>query len=895
MNDPIPVLIVDDDPNLRKTLGDVLTVKGYNPLVMESGREALEAVVRQEIPVAVIDLKLVEMSGLETLRRIRAASPTTECILLTGYASQETAIEAVNLGAYSYIQKPYNLEHLFLTLRNAVEKHRSEKALRQSELKYRLLHESLMDAFVQTDMKGHLQDWNPVFRDLLGYSDEELANLTYQSLTPSMWQDFETRIINEQVLRWGHSEVYEKEYYRKDGSRFPVELRTFLLRDSQGQPSSFWAIVRDITGRKAMEAGLEKSRKEWENIFQAIGHPTLILGPDQGLLAINRAGERLAGQSAQELIGRKCFDVFHGTSEPPDGCPFRKMEQSRAVETSGMELETLGRFFLVSCTPVLDGDGNIEKIIHLATDITDQKQSDLALRHAEQRYRNLFEEAPVMYVITRNRAGSPIIAECNELFVRTLGYSREEVLEHPLADFYSPDSRSLLLEGGGYQRALTGRFQAEERDLMTCDGRIISTLLRALPEADAQGRVWGTRAMFVDISEKKKAETARKKLEDQLRQAQKLEAVGRLAGGVAHDFNNLLSVILGYGELVLETLHKDHPVHEPLKAIYQAGLRAKDLTRQLLAFSRKQVLEIKVVDVNTVIRGFEKLLGRIIGEDVELVLRLTDQSVLINADPSQLEQVLMNLAVNARDAMPGGGWLTIETSNIAMDGSLADQKADLKPGPYVLIRVSDTGSGMDRSTLDRLFEPFFTTKEMGKGTGLGLATSYGIIKQHDGGIWAYSEPGKGTTFSIYLPLSGESEKTRETASACPADLRGSETILLVEDDQPLRKLTSAILKRQGYQVLIAEGGQAALAILDRIDQPIDLLLTDVVMPGMSGKDLFAGISPRFPEMKCLFMSGYSEDTIAHHGILDKDVNFIQKPFTVDTLALKVRKVLGGTG
>ncbi|MFZ5772140.1 MAG: ATP-binding protein, partial [Thermodesulfobacteriota bacterium] len=343
--------------------------------------------------------------------------------------------------------------------------------------------------------------------------------------------------------------------------------------------------------------------------------------------------------------------------------------------------------------------------------------------------------------------------------------------------------------------------------------------------------------------------------------------------------------------LLLLDINKEHPFYEPLQQIYQAGMRARDLTRQLLAFSRKQLLAMQVVDINNVVKGFEKLLSRVIGEDVALQLQLPAQSLPVMADTSQLEQVLMNLAINARDAMPEGGTLSIETSRVMLDEHYADQRVSITPGNYVLIAVSDSGCGMDSDTMALIFEPFFTTKSRDKGTGLGLATSYGIIKQHGGYIWVYSEPGRGTTFKIYLPLASATAGRGKSHGPEPSDLRGNETILLAEDDQQMRNLTRIILMRQGYTVLVAENGQAALALLDHYKGPVHLLLTDVVMPGMNGKELSDRISARRPGVKVLFMSGYSGDVIAHRGVLDEGVNFIAKPFSAQAVAVKIREVL----
>ena len=385
--------------------------------------------------------------------------------------------------------------------------------------------------------------------------------------------------------------------------------------------------------------------------------------------------------------------------------------------------------------------------------------------------------------------------------------------------------------------------------------------------------------------------TERKQLEQQFQQAQKMEAVGRLAGGVAHDFNNLLTAILGSADLVLDDLKPNAPEREEIQEIRRAALRAADLTRQLLAFSRQQVISPTVLNPNAVVANMDKLLRRLLGEDVDLRTVLTPEPGAIKADPSQLEQVVVNLAVNARDAMPGGGKLTIETQNVQLDEQYTRGHVSAQPGSYVMLAVSDTGSGMDAATQARIFEPFFTTKEQGKGTGLGLATVYGIVKQSGGWIWVYSEPGHGTTFKIYLPRVTEAAAPAAPSPVLPISVRGSETVLLVEDDEMIRALVQKVLKANGYTTLVAESGPAALRLAGQHDGRIHLLMTDVVMPGMNGREVAERLAPAHAGIEVLYLSGYTDDAIVHHGVLEPGIAFLQKPFTPAVLVRKVREVL----
>jgi signal transduction histidine kinase/CheY-like chemotaxis protein len=407
------------------------------------------------------------------------------------------------------------------------------------------------------------------------------------------------------------------------------------------------------------------------------------------------------------------------------------------------------------------------------------------------------------------------------------------------------------------------------------------------PLFDESNVVTGVLGVFWDVTE-------RKRLEEQLRQSQKMEAIGALAGGIAHDFNNLMTAVIGYSDLLKMRMQRDDPLLGDLDQIRRAGERAASLTGQLLAFSRKQVLQPQVLDINHVISDTEKMLRRIIGEHIDLVTIPGAALGRVSADPNQVQQVLLNLAVNGRDAMPRGGKLTIETGNVYLDGACARRRVDVEPGAYVLLAVSDTGCGMDAETVSHIFEPFFTTKEKGRGTGLGLATVYGIIKQSGGHIWVYSEPGKGSTFKIYLRRLDKSAAS-EAGPSCAWEgaLPGTETVLLVEDDEQVRNMAKKGLSLHGYDVIAAGNGEEALKVLEAHEGPVRILVTDVVMPGLSGGELALRIASTHPEMKILYVSGYTDSAIVHHGVLEAGVSFLQKPFTPGALARKVREVLDG--
>jgi len=445
-----------------------------------------------------------------------------------------------------------------------------------------------------------------------------------------------------------------------------------------------------------------------------------------------------------------------------------------------------------------------------------------------------------------------------------------------------PDDREMIRRAVGAS-ALTPVPLEYEARIIRRDGSVRVAHCQAEVQRDAEGRAELMRGTFQDVTE-------RRRLEEQLRHSQKMEAVGRLAGGVAHDFNNLVTVINGYCDLILAKLGPDDPIRPELEAVHRAGERSAALTQQLLAFSRKQVVEPRVVNLNELLTDLNRILRRLIGEDIELTTKLDPALGYACVDRGQMDQVLINLAVNARDAMPGGGRLMIETSNIELDERYASC-AEVQPGAYVMVTITDTGVGMGQEIMGKIFEPFFTTKKEGIGTGLGLSTVYGIIKQCGGAIRVHSEPGRGSTFKIYLPRVAEEAAAPEQERERVTTLRGTETILLVEDQEELRRFTATVLRGQGYEVVEAANAAEALQLAERYDGPIQLMLTDVVMPGLNGEQLANRLRPLRPEMRVLFMSGYPENVIAHEGVLDSGVHYIQKPFTPYSLASKVRAEL----
>jgi len=659
----------------------------------------------------------------------------------------------------------------------------------------------------------------------------------------------------------------------------------FVLKDRPARlPVAIQQVLEERRLReegKRAEGELRASEIRYRRLFEAARDGILILDIDSAEIRdVNPYLTELLEFSKLELMGKKLWEIgpFRDVLSSKEG--FKELQSNGFIRYDDLPLKTRsGKSIAVEFVSnvYLAGD---QKVIQCnIRDITERKRGEESLRESEERFRATFENAGIGIALV-DMQGRPFKA--NPILRQMLGYSEVELSRMIFTEFTHPDDREL--DWGLYGELTEGkrdRYEIEKRFLRKNGDAVWGMLTVSLIKGPSGGPVCAV-VMIQDI-------TARKLLEDQFRQAQKMEAVGRLAAGVAHDFNNLLTIIIGYSEVILDRFAADDPMRAHTAEIKNAAERAAGLTRQLLAFSRQQVLAPQILDLNALIVNLTKLLNRLIGEDVDLVFNQGHCPATIKADPGHIEQILMNLAVNSRDAMPRGGKLTIEISPVQVDEAFSSTHISVPAGPYVMLAVSDTGCGMDKDVQAHMFEPFFTTKEQGKGTGLGLATVYGIVKQSGGHIWVYSEPGAGTTFKIYLPaVTGSAQTAQE--SAVPAG--GSETVLLVEDDAGLRELARMVLAdRGGYKVLESTAGKEALVFAEQYKGLIHLMLTDVVMPGMSGRELSEELATPRPEMKILYMSGYTDDTVVRHGVLEEGMGFLQKPFTSDSLLRKVREVL----
>jgi PAS domain S-box-containing protein len=776
------------------------------------------------------------------------------------------------------------------------------EALQQSELRYRQLVEA-SPAPIIVHVDGKITYANPATAEAIGLADSQelIGRSILEFATPATRSQIEARLAA--VLADGKPLGPDHQTFVRadDGRDLHIEVKSVPF-EYDGR-AAILSIARDITrnveaeweeARAKLEA--ERARGERERLISSLeferrrlgtlleNAPAFIAvarGNDHVLELVNEAFYDIVGR--RELIGRPAADALpelrgQGFFEQLDrvfatGERFlAKGMPARLIRRPGHPAEQ--RFVNIMYQALVEADGTTTGVFVHGVDVTDET---IAHHRNRAQFNNIPVPTHVWQRTVRDGAKQFVLIDFNEA---AIPLSRGRIAQHigESADEFFASDPSVLDE---LERCLeTGETIHREMDrTMRTTGetrRLALTYAAAPPDL--------VLVHTEDVTE-------RRRLEHQLQQAQKIEAVGRLAGGIAHDFNNILSVILSYTELYLIELHPSDPFRADIEEIHQAGQRAVGLTRQLLAFSRRQILQARVIDVNHTLQGLESMLRRLLGEDIELSLVMTEQPRGVYADPGQLEQVIMNLAINARDAMPTGGRLTIETANADLDAEFAATHLNARPGEYLMLSVTDTGVGMDEATRAQIFEPFFTTKGPDKGTGLGLAMVFGIVHQSGGTIWVFSEPGRGTTFKTYLPRAKRRTETSVIPVLNSASVGGTETILIVEDDEAVRGLVRTVLRRNGYNVLEAQNGGEAFLVCEQFAPPIHLLLTDVVMPRMSGRQIAERLLPLRGDMKVLYMSGYTDDAVMLHGVLETGVAFLQKPITSETLLREVRRVL----
>lgn len=759
------------------------------------------------------------------------------------------------------------------------EQSQIEKQFRESEERFRLLAESSLTG-IYLIQDGRFHYTNRAFAHMFGYSVEEvihdlkMTDLIYLEDRALVLENIRRRVEGEEdSIRY----VFRGQH--RNGSIIDVEVHGRRIH-FDGKPGVIGTLI-DITEAKKVEATLRASEERYRALYNENPSMFFTLNTEGIITAVNDFGASQLGYTKEQLLEQPFLSLFHeddraAANEGFKNClqtpgkvyhqQFRKKRQNGSLMWSEEFLRSV------------KGPAETVQVLVVCQDITKRKQLEESLQISQY----IFEQASLGIFLVD---GKSQIIDVNEYACRSLGYSKEELCNLSVFDIDPSLSKKQFIELRDESSHL--KSTTIETHHRRKNGEIfpVQIFMSPLPYNNEKIRV----SFVQDISEREQARIEQEKLENQLKQVQKLEAIGKLAGGIAHDLNNLLTPILGYGELL--TLDENIPdeAKDKLAHMNKAATGAKDLVKQLLAFSRKQILEYQSLDINKIIDDFEELIRRTVRENIKIsIFKSADMKPAL-ADKGQIEQVLMNLIVNASDAMPNGGKLSIETKMAKLDEVYTATHADVIPGHYVMLVVSDTGVGMDEETISKIFEPFFSTKG-DLGTGLGLATVYGIVKQHKGSIWVYSEPGVGTTFKIYLPVATQTVELSKPKQEIQSSTHGTETILLVEDNEAVRTTVYDILKDHGYQVIAVEDGKTALeTVATGID--LDMLLTDVVMPDMNGKELYSLISEKHPSIRVLYMSGYTDNIIVDYGMLEDGIHFIQKPFNSLSILQKVRVVL----
>ncbi len=748
------------------------------------------------------------------------------------------------------------------------------------------------DATYVIDSKGHIRFANTAGRRLLGAAANTPAGTPFP-------------------FPFDCEKAIESEFEWPGGKAFTGEIRAVQTHSEDA--GTTLVTIRDISERKTTELLLEKQQQELSAIYENTPTPILLVDKERKIRKANSAAIKTAGREYEEVLGKRggeALRCIHALDDP-QGCGFGEACRQCAIRNTILDTYHTGTAhkqvaaqitlnttsperhydLWVSTIPLELGE---RMVLVCLEDVTELKQVLQSLSQSEARLKSLFQAAPVgigtaIPTIANDAVSSRVLWDVNDSLCRITGYPENELHGKETRALYeSPEEYARVGRELYAQVGNSGMGKVE-----TCwkrkDGRLINIELSAAP-LDPDEWSAGISFILVDITQLKTAEAERKKLETQLRQSQKMEAIGQLTGGIAHDFNNLLQIINGYGDMMTEAIAPDHPSRPALNEILSAGRRAADLVRQLLAFSRQQVMRMSDLGLNELVYNLSKMIQRIIGEHIAFEFIQGHNLGLIHADAGQIEQVIINLCINARDAMPEGGKLLIETSNVFINGEYCDTHFEARPGRYVLLCISDNGVGMSRKTQERIFDPFFTTKEVDRGTGLGLSTVYGIIRQHEGTINVYSEPGQGTLFKIYLPV--VERRAAAVGAEIPRKSRGGhETVLIAEDDQMVRDLMKTILERAGYTVFTAKNGAEAIEIIENQENGVEMAILDVVMPGQSGKVIFDRIKKTKPSLPVLFASGYSENAIHTDFILDNGLELLQKPFTSESLLHKVRELL----
>lgn len=900
---PLRVLIVEADAPGAVHLKRGFEAKGYLADTALSPAAAFALFDRIAYDVAVLDRQTTgdAMAGL--IGALRSKRPDSTVILTTNSSDPELAVRCMKEGVAACLPKPFTAESLIdlceragreralmgvqEALENTVDK------LLENERLYRSILHTAMDGYWLSDDQGRLLDVNEAYCRMSGYDERELLSMSIAELDDV--ESEEAVLAHKKKIAMLGQDRFETRHRRKDGSVYDVEVSTHHIPASVG--GLYVTFLRDITERRRAAQVLADSERKWRNIVAEAPQIGVALNRQGKIVFTNNHLLQLTGWAEADVIGRDWFDLFipesiRGRIRQVFLSTIESGDISRSERYENEIVTRKGELLLVDWanTVTLDDRGDIVEVISLGVDLTERRRSQDALQKSEERLRLALAGAD-LGIWDWNIQGKEVVF--NDRWAEMVGYSPDELPpgEETFFSLVHPDDRSSVREA--IQMHLRGKSASIDIEfrMRHKSGAWIWVLSRGqVIERDADKKALRVCGTHLEITERKKAQEEKERLEAQLLQAQKMESVGRLAGGVAHDFNNMLGVILGRTEIALALEGETGRLAPHLLEIQKAAQRSADLTRQLLAFARKEKIFPKTFALNEHVEGMLKMLRRLMGEDIELTWRPDASSPRVKLDPSQLDQILANLCVNARDAIAGTGAVVIATGAAFFEEGRCPP--DLAPGNYALLSVGDDGCGMDEEMLQNIFDPFFTTKEQGRGTGLGLAMVYGIVKQNGGFIDVHSRPGEGTTFTIYFPSCDEPSGQAAEMPRAKAIAGGKETVLVVEDETANLAIVTEMLRGLGYTVIPASTPSEAMERAKEHANEIDLLLTDVIMPEMNGRDLARNVLGHCPQAKLLFMSGYTADVMARGGVVDEELPFIEKPFSLMALAEKVREALG---
>jgi PAS domain S-box-containing protein len=877
------VLVINVSPDQAQALSSVLVKEDLAALTPDDLGSAIAIVREHSVDLVICGMGAGGIAENDFCRQLKS-DPAIADIPVLLFVSPESVkldlLSRLDRGADEYLETDAPAEVLRKKVNRLISERRSRRALREAEARYRSLIESLPAIVYVAEVEA---PYRPIYVspeiESLGYPLEEWRR------NPDLWasilhEEDRARIMGEAdaTARPARSTECEYRLTARDGSARWFHDRGRYVKDESGRQICWQGVMIDITQRKQAEQTILTSEELYRDLVEHSQDLICTHDLTGRILSVNRGAVRTLGYDESQLVSMNIRDGLPAEVRPEFDEYLRRIQKEGVATGKMMVVDKSGRQRLWEYRNTLRTEGVETPIVRgMAHDITDQWHAERALRKSEERYREIFELGLAgVFVVT---AAGKFLA-CNNAFVLMLGLPSPDVaMESGLASY--------LVDPGCWDQMVSDlklhrSVRNEEVALKRSDGQTVFAIGNLVAKTDRRGELSEIHGYLFD-------NTDRKQLEEQLRQSQKMDAVGRLAGGIAHDFNNLLTAVIGYSQLLESRLGPDSPFLKELGEIKKAGERAASLTRQLLAFGRKRTMQPKTFNVNSAISDLSKLLRRLISENIELILRLDPSLGMIRADPGQIEQVIINLVVNAREAMPDGGKLTITTDSVSLNGDDGGVIVDLHPGEYVIISITDTGHGMDAETKDRVFEPFFSTREQRPGGGLGMSIVYGIVKDSGGSIMASSAPGSGTTFTIYLPQ--VESVPMASVQGLLAEYKGTETVLIVDDEEAVRGLARDALQAAGYGALEAASVEEALAINEHHRGPIHALLADVIMPQMNGRELLRMLRRARPEMTVVFMSGYSEASIVRSDIADNTTAFLAKPFAPIELIMKLREAL----